>query len=144
MAKVEYPHNPDMDLVITKFIRELEEPGKFKPARADIHVVRMPAYNEPGWYVQSISASAFRRRMQKRHIRTFKTADGGWAAQAFAVSFWFRSEYRVEHEERRKIEARFGVDESADFTEHASLWDFYKAIGYDYKKNKLAVEPARL
>lgn len=143
MAKGKYEHDPDMDYVVTKFVRD-DESGKFIPARLEIHNIRMPAYNEPGWYTQGISIDAFRRRMQRRHVRIIRLADGCTAAQGFAVSFWFRCELRVEYEARRKIETHFNVDEQGSATDHPTLWDFYTAIGYDYKKNKLAVEPTRL
>lgn len=143
MVKGIYEHNPGMDYVVTKFTREVGE-QKFNPARLDIHHVRMPAYNEKGWYPQGLSIDGFRHRMQKRHIKSMKGADGNWSARPFAVSFWYRCELRIDYDERRKIEDRFFKEEPASVTEHATLWDFYEAIGYDHKKNKLAVEPVRL
>lgn len=142
MSKQPYPRNEGLDYVVTKFVRNTEEQG-FKCATMEVHFVRMPAYNEKGWYVQGLTIDGFRNRMQKRHIVTFQK-DGGTYAKAVPVSFWYRCELRMDYEERLEIERKFMADDEFVRFDHASVWDFYAAIGYDHKKNKLAVESVRL
>lgn len=108
------------------------------------HFVTLPHYNEKGWYVNGISIDAFRRRMQKRHIRSHKRGED-WVAQAMRVSFWFRVQFKSDFDSDQEIWAKVGVkDRTAVEFHHKSLQAFYEHIGYDPKKNKLAVEPTRL
>lgn len=129
--------------VITKHTRDPGE-QKFKLAALERHFVQLPHYNEKGWYVDGISMNAFRRRMQRRHIKSHKRGEN-WVAQAMAVSFWFRVEMKGDFDADREIWAKTGVaqQEAVEF-HHASLKEFYAAIGYDPKKNKLTVEPKQL
>lgn len=129
--------------VITKHTRDPRE-QKFKLAALERHFVQLPHYNEKGWYTDGISMNAFRRRMQKRHIKS-REMNGNWVAQAMAMSFWFRVEMKCDFDADREIWAKAGVvqQEAVEF-HHASLKEFYEAIGYNPKLNKLAVEPVKL
>jgi len=108
------------------------------------HFVTLPHYSEKGWYVNGISIDAFKRRMQKRHIRSRKRGEN-WVAQAMRVSFWFHTQFKRDFDDDQKIWAEVGVkDRPALEFRHASLQAFYEHIGYDPKKNKLKVEPEQL
>jgi uncharacterized protein YjhX (UPF0386 family) len=108
------------------------------------HFVQLPHYNEKGWYTNGISMNAFRHRMQKRHIKSRKM-DGDWVAQAFRVSFFFTVKFKSDFDSDQKIWDECGVPDCPILEfHHASLKAFYEHIGYDPKKNKLAVEPVLL
>lgn len=106
------------------------------------HFVQLPHYNEKGWYVNGRSMDAFKRRMQKRHVRTSKRGEN-WVAQAMRVSFHYRVQMHCDYLDEVRIWGQIGINTPATEHHHASLKAFYAHIGYDPKANKLEVEPTR-
>lgn len=80
-------------------------------------------YNDKGWYISTTSLSAFSRR---EGTRLYEANLKG-----------------VTHVDKR-VHVMWGdvlwseeiVTQGLPEIKHDSVWDFYKAIGYDYKKKK--------
>lgn len=98
------------------------------------HEVTMPSVPEHDFYRQTVSFDAFRNFVAKVCAKTDR------------LTYYYKDEFSLKCEEESK--ARF-IEEYGDKVKgwliatdlpgisHASLWDFYKYIGYDYKKKKL-------
>jgi len=99
-----------------------------------IHFVRCPRSHAPGGYRSILSLEAFRGRerdrLNVRHRRRDKL--GRWF---YVIQFY---DYMTEKIGVRQTFADLGIPRqpSAPYTKHSSIWDFYIAIGYDYKKKR--------
>lgn len=99
-----------------KFVMEYDD--KLTRVR-HVHLLVTPTLGEPGYYRSTVSAGAFFNYSPKRMGSRYQ---GGSRYLSFLKSMDQYSSY---------------VDLSVIPTSfHASIWDFYKAIGYDYKKKK--------
>lgn len=93
-----------------------------------VHKVQLPKYGQKGWYVSIGSLSAFAHNGdQEKH-------KGCWSPDYLYVC---KRSYEFE-DECQNLSSRWPDldDRKLPVTEHASLWDFYKAVGYDYKRKK--------
>jgi hypothetical protein len=102
--------------------------------RHSVHWFRVAEFKEDGFYVTAISFDAFRHREAKKLYEdgvkqnlTKKRTIRPWRALSNHI---FENDLVFEMEHKLKIHD----DLKQHF--HASLWDFYKAVGYDYKKQK--------
>lgn len=129
--------DPNMDYVYTKSTRG--------GAQVEYHIVKTPAYKDKGWYRTVGSMNAFRNRTLKRQVRQVNLPDGGTGYVGLRLSFRWSAESFREHEFRKAIYANTG-GRMLDGPEihHESIWDFYKHIGFDYKKNRFDVEPVEI
>lgn len=91
-----------------------------------VHRVRMHDYNEKGWYRTITSLNAFCHGMKKRCWSPLYLYHGRpW--DDFKASDDCTRQFMVDN--------KIALTETP-LVEHNSLWDFYKYIGYDHKKNK--------
>ena len=98
------------------------------------HDVIMPDFNEDEYYIQSISFGAFTRRMSE------------FCCKNRRLLYYYRDEESIRFEEdgRARLIEQYG-DKFREFkipselpgVSHENVWEFYKYIGYDYKKKKL-------
>ena len=109
-----------------------------------LHIIKIPSAGEGG-YREILSLGAFEKNEQKRSIVWPNGKDGGCYSIGRTLPRWFHLERRTDHEWReftwgRNVRAmgKTYAGEGADavVVEHDSIWDFYQAIGYDYKKKK--------
>ncbi|ELW0836648.1 hypothetical protein HI145_RS00065 [Escherichia coli] len=100
------------------------------------HIIRMPAYGEEDWYKSTISVGAFRDREAEFFL-------GKQHEREVLCSLWRLDEW--DSENSRTAESMMAIVGIANYQhpydllptfEHASLFDFYKAVGYDYKKKR--------
>lgn len=105
------------------------------------HVVKLPAYGEKRWYTSTLSWDAFSTRENTRVHKAYVASKilpkycTVWRADE-----WHRSEDIV-----REIFLQHGTEwlhpwEKSPKYEHASIFDFYKAVGYDLKKKRFVEE----
>jgi hypothetical protein len=96
-----------------------------------IHKLVLPDFKEKGSHQQGISFSAFFSYKKKRNENDNVT---------FCKKFWFDYLQDIDSFkkfcESRNLDIEIQTHENTPFVEHRSLWDFYKSIGYDYKKKK--------
>jgi hypothetical protein len=99
------------------------------------HYFKIPYLNERGGYTQTSSYNWFNDREANRHYKLTqqKKPLGRWCyIERFIEAHRFESMVKKRLKE-------LGVSYQEDklpFFKHQSLWDFYKAVGYDYKKKK--------
>lgn len=99
------------------------------------HLIHMPSFSEKGFYRNTVSASAFSgrelKRMMANHWRWISLRWDGLQTKAL--------DYKLHHNDPHLLKhARLGDRPRFD---HESIWDFYLAIGYDYKKQRYISEP---
>lgn len=97
------------------------------------HHIKIPRATEPGFYRAVVSMGAFQHRELTRvfgeKVRTRRQE----------VPFYYALQRRQEVELRYASHVhRYGktLKEILPIIEHESIWDFYKYIGYDYKKKR--------
>jgi hypothetical protein len=91
-----------------------------------IHKIKTPEYNEKLWYVTVVSSNAFFYSLKKRN----RKGNILYIGKSF-------EEWTYDQEHRAKNPIIADLDERLlTPIEHESLWDFYKYIGWDYKKKK--------
>lgn len=105
------------------------------------HIIRMPAYDEKGWYKSVTSIGAFNNRESTRFydiIYVKKVPLFGLHCSVWRLDEW-------ERDNKITAESILRVTGIADYkhpydllpqVEHKSVFDFYKAVGYDYKKKR--------
>lgn len=106
-----------------------------------LHRVALPTVREKGFYRQTGTYNAFfhsdkdRNNFWALHPNTAKV--NGFKSRKPTHQYWYYSMHWDEFVER---ENRWNQGEMSDLNlprvEHASMWDFYKHIGYDYKTMK--------
>jgi len=105
---------------------------RFNKSVAD-HYIKMPRATEPGFYRAVVSMGAFQHRELDRVF-------GEKARRSRKeVPFYYALQRRQELEVRYAGHVhRYGQElrERLPIIEHESIWDFYKYIGYDYKKKR--------
>lgn len=91
---------------------------------SEVHKIEL-TYSDEQWYTSSVSLSSFRRRENERLFKRY--------TKGFRDVIGKRCDVRTE----AGMHGYF-----VDFKlilpvfEHKTVWDFYKAIGYDYKRKK--------
>lgn len=90
------------------------------------------------WYWQVGSLNGFRNRCLNRRVKRVKLGEGRDGYRAVSCPLSFEVEFEHIHQERRE---RFSVlvDERWDHVpvqEHETVFDFYRAVGIDWKKDK--------
>jgi hypothetical protein len=115
---------------------------QFSPADGAmcVHMVTVPDFRDPGFYRSTMSYSAFfhghrndRNNFWALHPRTAKA--NGFKSKKPTHKFWYHMIPREEWEDNIKREF-YKLDKALPIVEHASIWDFYKHIGFDYKTGK--------
>jgi hypothetical protein len=89
------------------------------------HFYPIPSPGEPDFYVTAISVDCFSNREARRHYAATQKKP-------------FKHVEKRAHT-RRLSELGLLSPKIPEF-EHASLWDMYRAIGYDYKKQRYLKE----
>lgn len=97
--------------------------GTFK----EIHNFVLPSPNEVGFYRQTTSYNAFRERSNKQHHK-----------------WYYEDQKKYDMPKRAHLceveDAKWWIEEFKENPQsvfhHATIWDMYKAIGYDYKKRR--------
>lgn len=101
--------------------------GESKPI--EIMAINMPDIGEPGFYQQSVSFSSFFHGIKKRN----------WNGDLlYSIDTWDEfMKFRIGMDERLH-DRHPDLPEIYKFTDIVfdSIWDFYKFIGWDYKKKK--------
>lgn len=100
---------------------------------SDFYVVNTPSVTEDGFYRQVTSFSAFRWREMKRRFPMDKEGKPLYKSVECCMVHTFDDQMsRWEMQER--ICGLFQREEP--LAEFDSVWDFYKAVNYDYKKQR--------
>lgn len=124
-----------------KIWRAYERNTKFQPLQS--HEIEIPDYGEPDFYRAIRSVQAFRHRENARAYPVAK--DGSWSVFAPAVDSWFdiRTPGDIEMQEfKETIAPGINAEEHAlPVQRHKTVWEFYLAIGYDYKKKRFNRNP---
>jgi hypothetical protein len=91
-----------------------------------LHVIHMPAFREPGYYIQGVSFDAFPKRNRDMKAR-----------RLYHAVRW--DEFK---ETMDRIKANPAVADLDDRllprTDYSDIWSFYRAIGWDYKRKRFA------
>lgn len=101
--------------------------------QAERHTFELP-YGCKGWYIQGISVDAFSTRENTRLYE--HNLAGCWHVPGKRCHVVFGQELEWQIKERERLAEKFGVNSELPTWHHNSVWDFYKAIGYDYKRKK--------
>lgn len=100
------------------------------------HIIRMPAYGKKGWYKSIISVGAFRDREAAYFLKSLSDEPIRFSLQR--LSEWEESN-KITAE---SMQAVCGIQnyvhpyDNLPCTVHNSVFDFYAAVGYDYKKKR--------
>lgn len=110
-------------------VLELLNPSKFEYR---IHVVTMDGSVKGGWYVQIGSFNALMHGSVLRHWHDRYFLKGKPHRLRFSDCYptWFKDQQRLIDAGHENIACKV-VGEPVT---HTSLWEFYKHVGYDYKK----------
>ena len=97
------------------------------------HHIKIPRATEPGFYRAVVSMGAFQHREGQR----------AFGEKARAKRVILPVYYALQRRQERELNYahhmhRYGTEyrEKLPIIEHESIWDFYKYIGYDYKKKR--------
>lgn len=98
-----------------------------------LHHVHLPEPRELGFYIQHKSINAFKQRVLKR-FSAYQDKHGYYTPLPMHFDVRIMESFNRE----AKIWKTIGLDpyESLNTILHASPFDFYKYIGFDYKKNR--------
>jgi hypothetical protein len=96
-----------------------------------LHILWLPDAMEPGFYRQTVSFNSFFHGMKGRSvIRGIKQYYAKrWDEFEMGCDLWDET-VRLNHLTSAHD------DRTLPTSEHHSIWEFYKAIGYDYKKQR--------
>lgn len=100
--------------------------------RVKLHFIKSPKYNEPKWYVSVISSDSFNNREAKRHYEIYlkgKTLPLRFHMMRF-------HEYKFNFKGLEKHSELLEKEKALPTQYHESIWNFYKAVGWDYKNKK--------
>lgn len=109
--------------------------------RKIIHWVPRLEMGDKGWYISTVSLSAFRDRNLKRLQKAMHERKESTLPVRFQVIWRYPDGELDEINLRSVIEEKYGLD----FSEldagvekvHTGLFDFYRDVGYDWKRDKL-------
>jgi hypothetical protein len=97
-----------------------------EPVKA--HYVTIPGPSEPGRYIAQVSLSAFQTRELSRWEPVWRSGN--------TLPFNYCHHDRLYS---KVIDSRYygeDYDPGVPVVNHDSIWEFYRVIGYDHKKNK--------
>lgn len=99
------------------------------------HVITIPGSGLKNGYVSQASASAYRNREAERFFGRKRKPR---RVRYDLSNAWIWLHDRAMH---RRVERQCGekFDRGLPIIRHASLWDFYNAIGYDHKRDRYSV-----
>lgn len=102
----------------------------FNKEEKRFRVVLVPSYGEKGFYRQGVSFDAFKNREAKKlynwlHVRKRKLSDLKWCSVKYEHDL-FDGDFEI-YTNHQTWE---------DLPVSTSVWQFYKDIGYDYKKKR--------
>ena len=105
-----------------------------------LHHVSIPEWSEsfksresPYWQIGTYNAfCSAQSKILNKHINKNKN---------YNVPRWFYGISKVEHDYMQKFNTSEGFDmyQGVPVFNHASMWEFYKSIGWDYKKKRFIV-----
>lgn len=102
-----------------------------------IHFINCPSYNEPGFYRQTTSRNAFRRRMSDLLTKIMDARNKNYNTTKSMRWISIHNMNSFEWNINCMVNTNIGHPyEGLPILKHKSMWDFYTAIGYDYKKKK--------
>lgn len=97
-----------------------------------VHHVTVPTPTEQGFYRSTVSYSYFGQRELKRRFPTDKKTGAIYTPRKINNMRWCSVDWEPD-----KFGTRYQYErDKVPHYDHDSIWDFYKAIGYDYKKKK--------
>jgi hypothetical protein len=103
-----------------------------------VHLFRTPEVSEPGFYRAVTSVGAFSTREKTKLYDRNRQGHRDVVGRRCHVRWG--EEIKWADEDTARLVEQYGrkMDPYIDLPifHHESLWDFYKAIGYDYKKKK--------
>lgn len=99
-----------------------------------VHEVQMPDYGDPEFYRQTTSLAWFRER---ESIARF-TGSG-------PIARWTQIRHQDEWDRDQKFWKSCGDDDTEQYADlprfhHASIFDYYKAVNYDRRRQRYRVE----
>ena len=99
-----------------------------------VHWFTLPKFGEPKFYTTITSYNAFRNREAGRLVRCL---DDKRAGKRYVIPEW-RTYCNIIPADCPMYETEKALKMYEEFPtfEHATLWDFYLAIGYDFKRQK--------
>lgn len=103
------------------------------------HVVNTPSPGEGDFYRQAVSLDCFKTRENKRTYHNHMKGISKIKGKLSHVN-WY-DEYITTVDVTREFSNKTGIDINHPFDStlehtHDSIWKFYKAVGYDYKKKR--------
>lgn len=108
-----------------------------------IHRVAVPDFSEQGFYRSAVSYSAFFHGHKKDYNNFWALHPKTAKANGFRVrkpyhKFWYHMQPWDEFADDCERAKKWKVDmySKTPVVDHASIWDFYIHIGYDYKTKK--------
>lgn len=100
------------------------------------HYFRLPKVGDPQFYQTVRSWNCFRHREQKKCSASYEPKN---ASSKVRTLFRLPADRQMDRVIQLRLESKFEDimdDEQTQKSYHKTLWDVYKAIGYDYKKQK--------
>lgn len=107
----------------------------------EFHLFPLPNFGDPHFYRTITCYEAFRKRensglyFSQKKARDTKTK---WIPPAIRASMKDKDEWDVDHRILNESLAKYKCKTKPEpiWIRHDSLWDFFKAVGYDYKKKR--------
>lgn len=103
------------------------------------HVLETPQITERGFYRQTVSLNAFSNREAEKlydhHKKGEMDVKGKRCWVRWYDEFMRDLEFHQECFAKLAISFEHAFSDTPEFS-HTSVWDFYNAIGYDYKKKR--------
>lgn len=94
-----------------------------------VHRVHLPSVSEKGFYRQSVSYTAFNKAMCL--LVYGKVPPPIW------YSPQWEEEWECKMETERHLKEQYNMEPpTRTFIDHCSIWEFYKAIQWDFKKKR--------
>jgi hypothetical protein len=103
-----------------------------------VHRIKMPRSGEKGWYIAVVSAQAFDSRMLERNFGETAKEKRRMAERKvpWPEGRWFSFDFSFYYDGIMTIWERIHGPQGVPLVIHESIWDFYKYIKFDHKKNK--------
>lgn len=102
------------------------------------HIFPLPGVGEPGFYRATVSYNAFRNF---ENTRLYNSMQKRKCYPDFHYSLKFAYEWEEDEQLLFNTLSSLGVEAEHSIIEkiqHESIWDFYKAIGFEWKKRRHA------
>lgn len=107
----------------------------------EFHLFPLPNFGDPHFNKTIKSYSAFRKRENTGLYLSQKKAHetkSKWIPPVLRTSLKDKDEWDVDHRLLNDSLAKYNLKRKPEpkWIRHESLWDFYKAVGYDFKKKR--------